>query len=92
MRSERYLAGCLSPYLVTMSGEGDRLSGFNLTGLLNSIGTTAAQVTGLVSTIKERPAPVQQQLPAAGGDWQKYMLPAGIAAGALVLFMLLKGK
>lgn len=87
----QYMGMCHAPALVTMTG--DRLEGFDLRGMLDSIGTTAAQVTGLVSTIKEKPAPVyvpQQQ--QSGFDFQKYALPIGAAVAGLVLVLLLKGK
>lgn len=90
MKSNLYFGMCHAPALVTMTGEGERLDGFDLRGILDSIGTTAAQVTGLISTVKEKPAPIVtiQQTPAA--DYQKYLLPIGVGAGVLVLIMLLK--
>ena len=79
------------PTLVTLEGD-NFLGAFDLEKLLQEIGTSAAQVTGLVSTVKDTINPPPQMIPEKKEfDFRPFILPAA-GLGLILLITLLKGK
>lgn len=78
------------PLLVTLNEEYPEidLMGFSLKGLIEQIGTTAAQVTGAVHTFKQ-PVVVQQEQPKPSIPTAYWAIPAA-GLGMLLLIKMLK--
>jgi hypothetical protein len=84
MKSNRMGFSYYHPMLVTLQGD----ENFSLTGLIDSLGTAAAQATGLISTVKEGIAPstvvVERKV-----DLKPFILPV-TGLGLVLLIALLK--